>query len=265
MAVASGSTGAGKSLGLAYVTWFLLGPIGGHRFYLDRPLSALAMCVLFLAPIATVYLMYENTGAIDPNLERLSVFVAIGSLTVLVLWLLVDATQIPTLLGKVNGRVFREATDLREGEKSLGRAYVLWLFLGFFSAHRFYLGRGMPALMFLMAFVIGLVLMAVSQLQWGNTFYVGLALLTVAAAGWLVDMVMLPGQVETHNDRLFGEDRQFAAKHGSLEPGFQATARAVGLDTNEGPKKKAIPEDYVMPWRDPAQNTPAARYDPTQD
>lgn len=36
----------GKSMGLAYVLWYILGIFGGHRFYLGRKASGLAQLIL---------------------------------------------------------------------------------------------------------------------------------------------------------------------------------------------------------------------------
>lgn len=38
-----------KSTGIAYLVWMFLGPLGGHRFYLDRVGSGILLCCLTLA------------------------------------------------------------------------------------------------------------------------------------------------------------------------------------------------------------------------
>ena len=43
-----------KSAGTAYLLWFFLGALGGHRFYLGRTGSAVGQLVLFLLGWATI-------------------------------------------------------------------------------------------------------------------------------------------------------------------------------------------------------------------
>lgn len=79
-------------------------------------------------------------------------------------------------------------------------AYALWFFLGFFGAHRFYVGR--PA----------------SGLVW---------LLTCGlfGIGWLVDFFLIPEFVEEHNKRVFhqqmvetGSSLLFDGEYGHAAP-----------------------------------------------
>lgn len=58
--------------------------------------------------------------------------------------------------------------------KSKGVAYLLWFFLGFFSAHRFYLGKTGSAILYLLT---------------GQIFGIG----------WLVDLFLLSGMVDQYN------------------------------------------------------------------
>jgi TM2 domain-containing membrane protein YozV len=58
--------------------------------------------------------------------------------------------------------------------KSKGVAYLLWFFLGFFSAHRFYLGKTGSAILYLLT---------------GQIFGIG----------WLVDLFLLGGMVDQYN------------------------------------------------------------------
>ena len=46
-------TNDGPSTGVAYLLWFFLGIIGGHRFYLGRPGTAILMIVLWVTIIIT--------------------------------------------------------------------------------------------------------------------------------------------------------------------------------------------------------------------
>ena len=72
-------------------------------------------------------------------------------------------------------------------EKSLIAAYVFWLILGIFGAHRFYLG----------------------DIKMGVLYLLTAGLLGI---GWLVDAFLIPGYVREHNldvedERLDMEDR----------------------------------------------------------
>nr|WP_298102170.1 TM2 domain-containing protein [uncultured Shinella sp.] len=46
-------TNDAKSTGVAYLLWFFTGGLGGHRFYLGRTGSAVAMLILFILGLAT--------------------------------------------------------------------------------------------------------------------------------------------------------------------------------------------------------------------
>ena len=67
-----------KSLGVTYLLWFFLGTLGGHRFYMGKTGSAIAILALTLL------------GAL---LSLLGVGVIM--LAVAVIWVLVDAFLIP--------------------------------------------------------------------------------------------------------------------------------------------------------------------------
>jgi len=58
--------------------------------------------------------------------------------------------------------------------KSKGTAYLLWFFLGIFSAHRFYLGKMGSGILYLLT---------------GQLFGVG----------WIIDMFILGGMVDKYN------------------------------------------------------------------
>lgn len=60
--------------------------------------------------------------------------------------------------------------------KSKGVAYLLWFFLGIFSAHRFYLGKTGSAILYLLT---------------GQLFGIG----------WLVDLFLLGGMVDQYNTK----------------------------------------------------------------
>lgn len=85
-------------------------------------------------------------------------------------------------------------------KKSMIAAYVLWFFLGYVGAHRFYLGRP----------VSGVVMLALSGLTLLLTL-VSFGLLgfmwAVVGLWWLIDALLVPGMVASSNryiaDRLF--------------------------------------------------------------
>lgn len=70
-----------KSLGVAYLLWFFFGLIGGHRFYLKRTGTAIAMLVLC---------------------------VTIVGIPIAVIWSLVDAFLIPEMARDYNNRLIAE-------------------------------------------------------------------------------------------------------------------------------------------------------------
>ncbi|MEM1160303.1 MAG: TM2 domain-containing protein [Pseudomonadota bacterium] len=257
-----------KSTAFAYLMWFLLGPFGGHRFYLNRPLSALGMIIVFVAAAGIALSSHLGFLTVSPKIERLMAFTTLLLVSIWLLWTLADAVLIPGMVNMANGGRRKTLPAHQQGEKSTLTAYLMWLFLGAFSAHRFYLGRSMAGLMLLIAFLAGAAITIYAGFQpIGNSLYAGLALLAIAAAAWVVDLILIPGMVETHNDRLSGEDRKFAAQHGALEPGHQATARAAGLslDDPDRPRKSAIPADYVLPWRNDAERNQQERWNPGDD
>jgi len=83
-------------------------------------------------------------------------------------------------------------------KKSVLVAYILWFFLGWLGAHRFYLGRVPTA-------VAQFALCAVS---WILSFvligYLGFALLGL---WWLLDAVLIPGMAQRHNNALIASLR----------------------------------------------------------
>ncbi|SER12793.1 TM2 domain-containing protein [Sphingobium sp. YR768] len=77
--------------------------------------------------------------------------------------------------------------------KSTGVAYLLWLFLGSFGGHRFYLGQTGTAITQLLLLIIG----------W-TTIIVGVGIFMLIALGiWvLVDAFLIPGMVRAENLKL---------------------------------------------------------------
>src|SRR5690606_10755064 len=78
-------------------------------------------------------------------------------------------------------------------KKSAGLAFVLWLLLGGVGGHRFYLGRTGSAVAQLLLFLIG----------WLTVWVVVGFLLLIPLGIWLlVDLFLISGMVQQHNDAL---------------------------------------------------------------
>jgi TM2 domain-containing membrane protein YozV len=82
-------------------------------------------------------------------------------------------------------------------KKSPVVAYVLWFFLGYVGAHRFYLGRPLSGFLMLALSAITLVLSLVS---FGFLAF----LWVVVGLWWLIDAVLIPGIVGSRNRRIAG-------------------------------------------------------------
>ncbi len=80
-------------------------------------------------------------------------------------------------------------------KKSLVVAYVLWAFLGYVGAHRFYLGRPLSGLMMVALSTVVLLLTLVSFGFLGFLWF-------VVAACWLIDALLIPGIVAGRNERI---------------------------------------------------------------
>lgn len=78
-------------------------------------------------------------------------------------------------------------------KKSAGVAYLLWLFLGFFGAHRFYTGRTGS----------GAAMLVVTLISYLLTFVlIGYLPLAFIFLVWVVDAFQIPGWIRDHNTRL---------------------------------------------------------------
>lgn len=90
-----------------------------------------------------------------------------------------------------------------QNEKSKGVAYLLWLFLGWLGAHRFYAGKTKSAVvqMLLSFTVVGFVLVT---LWW-----------------WIIDAFLIPGMINERNlktiDMIYGPEKKGGTALG--EPG----------------------------------------------
>lgn len=77
--------------------------------------------------------------------------------------------------------------------KSIGAAYLLWLFVGGLGGHRFYLGRKGSGLAMLLLTVAGFI-----------TSFIGIGLFLFLVVGvWaLVDAFLIPGMVSEHKNKI---------------------------------------------------------------
>ncbi len=82
------------------------------------------------------------------------------------------------------------------GKKSMAVSYLLWLFLGGFGAHRFYLGQTGTAVAMLVLSIVGVLTAIVG---------VGFLLLIPVWIWLLVDAFLIPGYVKSHNQRLLAQ------------------------------------------------------------
>ena len=79
-----------KSAGIAYLLWFFVGLLGGHRFYLGRTGSGLGMAALLvLSLILTVAV------------------IGVFGLFVLGIWALIDALLIPGMVQEHNNQLIQ--------------------------------------------------------------------------------------------------------------------------------------------------------------
>lgn len=84
-------TNEAKSTGAAYIIWLFLGGLGGHRFYLGRTGSGVAMLILF---ILGWVLLPVGVGAF--------------CLIIVGIWAIVDAFLIPGMIANHKNKVRNE-------------------------------------------------------------------------------------------------------------------------------------------------------------
>lgn len=75
-------------------------------------------------------------------------------------------------------------------KKSIVLAFLLWFFLGYLGAHRFYAGKTISAIVQLVLSLIG-----------GALAFVGIGFVLLGVVGiWLfIDIFLLPGMIRNHN------------------------------------------------------------------
>lgn len=139
---------------------------------------------------------------------------------------------------------------MEKTEKHYVTAYLLWLAVGVFSGHRIYLERAASATLFNVAHIA----------VWGFLFYIqysdkthlampALVALAAVYAWLLVDLIFIPSMADKHNDAMDETQGPYLGGPMSLNPSYHATMRKVGALSEDQPRRAAIPDDYVMPWR----------------
>ena len=129
--------------------------------------------------------------------------------------------------------------ELDRRRRSTGVTYFLWFFLGWLALHKFYLGRVMVGVIYLVApwvFILlslsGIVI-AESNAEIGTAAAtLGLLGLLVYGVWWLVDLFTIPRQVTTYNEDL--EFEIIAALNARNETGdFPASRLGKGVTTTD--------------------------------
>ncbi len=83
-----------KSVIIAYLFWFFLGWIGGHRFYLGLTTSAIFLIFLPLLSLICMTAQLEALGFI--------------ALAIWAVWVLIDALLIPGMVSGANTRLIAQ-------------------------------------------------------------------------------------------------------------------------------------------------------------
>ncbi|GHG93082.1 TM2 domain-containing protein [Pseudodonghicola xiamenensis] len=81
---------------------------------------------------------------------------------------------------------------LSNDKKSMLVCYLLWFFLGGFGAHRFYLGKTQSAVIMLIIYILGWLMLFI---------YVGAILLLGIVVWLIIDAFTIPGMVEQDSQR----------------------------------------------------------------
>lgn len=134
------------------------------------------------------------------------------------------------------------------GQKEIWVAYLLWFLLGGLGIHRFYVKRGTSGLIMLGLYVGGFVVALTGVMQSSQSSMILGAMMVCAVITWLlIDLFTIPSMVESCNTTDDGLG-PYMPGPSSLDPGFGATMAKAGANPNKR-RKKALPEGYVMPWR----------------
>lgn len=94
----------------------------------------------------------------------------------------------------------RSAAQFDIEKKSMIVAYILWFFLGYIGAHRFYLGHGLSGLIMLALTAVIFILTLVSFGLFGFLWF-------IMGAWWIIDALLIPFLAQDTNtqiaDRIF--------------------------------------------------------------
>jgi TM2 domain-containing membrane protein YozV len=99
--------------------------------------------------------------------------------------------------------------------KSIGAAYLLWLFFGMLGGHRFYLGKIGTAIVQLLMSVIGWLTVVVG---------IGFVILAIEGIWVLIDAFLIPGMVQADKAKL----RQSLTTDAILAAGAARQDRQIG-------------------------------------
>ncbi len=83
-----------KSMVVAYLLWFFLGGLGGHRFYVGKPVSALMMTGLWVLGFITVW-----------------IFIGYFFFFIVYVWVFIDAFLLHGIINKINQKTERKILE----------------------------------------------------------------------------------------------------------------------------------------------------------
>lgn len=271
-----------RSVGVAFLFWFVLGTSGVHRAYVGDWRGAIMQFLTLLMSI--LILLLANRPGGEPDTVILGLGVAAFALWFL--WIISDAFRIPAMVRRANAELMdyrRDGEDpvpsrkrekpqhqqlpvlpRRRPSKSMATAYLLWFFLCGLGAHRFYLKRPLSGLFLLMINLSGVALSFYGvTAQFPEYVMAGGTCLLAVFAWWILDAFFIPGWVRHLN----GEDEErsyVSAAAINMDPSYSATLAAVGRDPGAR-ARSALSEDLSLPWRQERKPQEVLRYSSYED
>jgi TM2 domain-containing membrane protein YozV len=96
-----------KSIAIAYALYFFLGTIGGHKFYIGRPLAGFFYIVLLSLGFVFMFGGFASAFDTTATTDEVSAVFAVGLLPLglLSIMMLIDLFTIPGLIKKQEDRV----------------------------------------------------------------------------------------------------------------------------------------------------------------